>query len=32
MQALKFMDTYTRFENLAYGFDDYESSADQDFA
>ncbi|MGB9498399.1 MAG: replicative DNA helicase [Dissulfuribacterales bacterium] len=24
MQALKFMDTYTRFENLAYGFDDYE--------
>ena len=31
MQALKFMDTYTRFENLAYGFDNYESSADQDF-
>jgi replicative DNA helicase len=31
MQRLAFMDTYTRFENLAFGFDDFESSTDQDF-
>ena len=28
MQQLKFMDSYTRFENIAYGYDDYESAGE----
>lgn len=31
MQRLAFIDTYTRFENLATGFDDYDSPAVQGF-
>ncbi len=31
MQQLKFMDSFTRFENLAYGFEAYESADKQNF-
>ena len=31
VQQLKFMDSYTRFENIAYGYDEYESGGEPDY-
>jgi replicative DNA helicase len=31
VQQLKFMDSYTRFENIAYGYDEYESAGEPDY-
>ncbi len=31
VQQLKFMDSYTRFENIAYGYEEYESAGEPDY-